>query len=137
MRARIALSAVATVASLALAAPSVAAQQATAATPHATRVVAKYGFRTPHGPHQFPTFVAVADSAGTLVATAQIAGRREALPMMVTILDRDLVLQAETPDGRLLTLVLDRQAHGDFNRRVTGRWALGAEEGRLRGRARS
>ena len=55
--------------------------------------------------------------------------------MTVAILESDLVLQGETPDG-VLTMVLDRQNEGGSMRVASGRWMLGTAEGTLRGRVK-
>jgi hypothetical protein len=81
-----------------------------------------------------PAEVTVADSAGQLVARCQLDGERAARAMAVTILDTDLVLQAETPSG-VLTLRLDGQ-NAPAPGPVTGRWSLGDTRGALRGRTR-
>lgn len=81
-----------------------------------------------------PVEVTVADSAGQLVASYQPDGGRAAHPMAVTVLNTDLVLQAETSSG-LLTLRLDGQ-NAPVPGPVTGHWWLGAASGALRGRTR-
>jgi hypothetical protein len=82
----------------------------------------------------FPAEVTVADSAGQLVARYRLDGDRAARPMAVTVIDTDLVLQAETRSG-LLTVVLDGQ-NAQAPGPVTGRWWLGDADGTLRGRTR-
>jgi hypothetical protein len=77
--------------------------------------------------------VTVADSAGALVASFRLPGERTARPMLVVVLDDDLMLQAETPSG-VLTLLLARQNDPEAVRTVTGRWWLGKEQGELRER---
>jgi ApbE superfamily uncharacterized protein (UPF0280 family) len=133
MRPRILLAALATASAIALAAPAAAAQQSGAVMNRAPRVVATYSFGARRHAIAFPMTVIVADSAGTLVANARIAGEREPLPMMVTVLESDLILQTETRDG-ILTLVLDKQAQGDAPKVAAGRWSLGTAEGQLRAR---
>jgi hypothetical protein len=54
--------------------------------------------------------------------------------MLVTVIDNNLVLQGDTPDG-LLTLVLDKQNEGGSTRLSSGTWTLGKAEGTLVGRA--
>lgn len=79
-----------------------------------------------------PVRVTVADSAGTLVARYRADGAAREASMTVTVMDTDLVLQAETPSG-LLTLLLERQ-NDAAPRELTGRWWLGADGGALRAR---
>jgi hypothetical protein len=133
MTSRMLLTALATVSAIALAAPSAAAQQDRPVSARVPRVVATYAFGVRGHAIALPTTVVVADSAGTLVANARIAGEREPLPMMVTVIESDLVLQTETRDG-ILTLVLDRQAQGNAPKVAAGRWSLGKAEGELRAR---
>lgn len=80
-----------------------------------------------------PGRVTVADSAGVLVARYRMAGAAGERPMVVTVMQTDLVLQAETPDG-LLTLLLERQNDTDLGA-PSGRWWLGTREGALRATA--
>ena len=75
----------------------------------------------------------VADSLGALVASFRLPGEPTARPMLVTVLDTDLVLQGETPSG-VLTLQLYRQNDSDTTDAVAGRWWLGDREGELRER---
>ena len=125
-----------TAATLAVAARPLAAQQVSAQpVPSASRIVATYDFGFARRAVAFPSSVTVADSAGTLVAQAAITGQRREVPMTVTILETDLVLQGETPDG-VLTMVLDRQNEGGSTRVASGRWMLGTAEGTLRGRVK-
>jgi hypothetical protein len=77
--------------------------------------------------------VTVADSAGALVANTRLRGETAVRPLTVSVIESDLVLQGETPEG-VLTLVLDRQATGTEPKVTSGRWALGSAEGTLRGR---
>ena len=122
-----------TAATLAVATRPITAQQANARpVPSSSRIVATYDFGFARRAVAFPSSVTVADSAGTLVAQAAIAGQRREVPMTVTILETDLVLQGETPDG-VLTMVLDRQNEGGSTRVASGRWMLGTAEGTLRG----
>lgn len=115
-------------------ATSAAGQQGGSAAPHHTRVLATYRFdMARRGP--FPSIVTIADSAGTLVASARIPGERSARELMVTILDSDVILQGETPNG-VLTLILNKQNEGGTTSFTTGRWSLGDEVGKLKGRAR-
>ena len=136
MRPHSALFVFAAAATLAVAARPLAAQQASASiVPSSSRIVATYDFGFTRRAVAFPTFVTVADSAGILVAQAAITGQRREVPMTVTILETDLVLQGETPDG-VLTMVLDRQNEGGSMRVASGRWMLGTAEGKLRGRVK-
>ncbi|MDF1503661.1 hypothetical protein [Roseisolibacter sp. H3M3-2] len=77
-----------------------------------------------------PGHVTVSDSAGTLVARYRAPGANREQPMTVTVMQTDLVLQAETAGG-LLTLLLERQNDAS-SAALTGRWWLGAQEGVLR-----
>ena len=79
-----------------------------------------------------PATVTVADSAGTLVARYGATGTAGEQAMAVTVLETDLVLQAETPSG-LLTLLLEKQNEASGSE-LTGRWWLGAQAGALRAR---
>lgn len=135
MRASLLNTALASMTALTIAAAPAAAQQRNDATPNVSRVVATYDFGAKHRAIAFPSIVTVSDSAGTLVASASIPGSRNEIPMVVTVLDSDLVLQGETSDG-VLTMVLDRQNEGGKASLTTGRWALGKAEGQLRGTAR-
>jgi hypothetical protein len=125
--------ALAAAASLTLAAP-LAAQRTSAIPAGAARVVAAYDFRNAPATAAFPRSVTIADSAGALIARVDFAGTVRSIPMLVTVIERDLVLQGDTPDG-VLTLVLDMQNEGGPNRLTTGKWTLGKSEGTLRGRA--
>lgn len=101
-----------------------------AATP-AARTVATYrfvGWRAA----ELPLEITVADSGGTLVATARTAGARRATPLLVTLVESDLVFQSETPAG-VLTLRLARQNEPDAAAPLEGEWWLGGEHGTLRG----
>jgi hypothetical protein len=100
----------------------------------ATREVAKYRIiaRDADG---LPAEVTVIDRAGTLAATYRLPGQRVAQPMMVTLIDSDIILQAETDKG-VLTLQLFRQNDEPTSSTVTGRWTLGSRSGELRGRSR-
>lgn len=96
------------------------------------RTLATYRFISPREVG-IPALVTVADSAGTLVASFQLPGGRATRPMMVELLDADLVLQGDTPSGAL-TLRLYEQNDAQASKPVTGRWWLGEEQGALRGR---
>ncbi len=120
-------------ASLTLAAP-LAAQRTSAIPAGAARVVATYDFRNAPANAAFPRSVTIADSAGAILARVDFAGTVRSVPMLVTVIDNNLVLQGETPDG-VLTLVLDKQNEGGATRLTTGTWTLGKAEGKLVGRA--
>ena len=98
-----------------------------------TREVATYRF---HGSRAagLPAEVTVADRGGQLVATYRLPGPRSAQHMLLTVIDTDLVLQAETESG-VLTLQLYRQNDSTVQGPVTGRWFLGNRSGELRGRS--
>lgn len=112
-----------------------AAQQERAATTSAARPLATYAFNIARRPVGFPSQVVVSDSAGSLVAHAQIRGETTPRPMTVTVIGADLVLQGWTPRG-MLTLVLDGQNQGGEIQVARGRWTLDDEEGTLRGNLR-
>ncbi len=120
-------------ASLTLAAP-VAAQRSSAIPANTARVVATYDFRNATASTHFPRSVTIADSAGAILARVDLAGTVRSIPMLVTVIDNNLVLQGDTPDG-LLTLVLDKQNEGGSTRLSSGTWTLGKAEGKLVGRA--
>jgi hypothetical protein len=141
MLARRLLSALAALVSLAAASRPAAAQQAVAsssvsATPitaaPTVRPVATYYVAGTRGDVGMPGRVTVADSTGVLVAQVQIIGERAPRTMAVTVIENDLVLQAETPRG-LLTFVLEKQ-NGQPSARLRGRWALGVDRGPVKGR---
>jgi hypothetical protein len=119
-------------ASLTLAAP-LTAQRTSAMPAGATRVVATYDFRTNATNASFPRSVTITDSAGAILARVDFAGTMRSVPMLVTVIENDLVLQGDTPDG-VLTLVLDKQNEGGSTRLTTGTWTLGKAAGSLRGR---
>lgn len=121
-------------AALALLAAPAAAQQGRAGVAASPRVLARYDFAAPKGGIPFPSTITVADSAGQLVASARVAGSLAPVPMVVHVIESDLVLEAATSDG-ILTVVLDKQAEGGAIRVSSGRWVLGKTEGRLRARA--
>ena len=81
-----------------------------------------------------PAEVTVADAKGTLVASYRLPGAALTHPMVVTVIDTDLVLQGETPSG-VLTLQLYKQNDADAAAPVSGRWSLGGQRGELRARA--
>jgi hypothetical protein len=141
MPARRLLSALAALVSLAAASRPAAAQHAVAsssvsATPitaaPAVRRVATYYVAGTRGDVGLPGRVTVSDSIGQLVANVQIIGERAPRAMVVTVIENDLVLQAETPRG-LLTLVLEKQ-NDRSSARLRGRWALGMDRGPVKGR---
>jgi hypothetical protein len=106
-------------------------RRADVASAPATRMLASYRLGGPVAP-DFPSQLTVSDSAGTIVARYR-AGRAAAeLPMTVTVMYTDLVLQAETPSG-VLTVVLERQ-NDTAAAELTGRWWLGEARGTLRAR---
>jgi len=119
------------VAAIALTAVGAAAQQHLIVTNRAQRVVATYDFGARRFGMPLPTAVTIADSAGTLVASARLEGEPSPRPMSVAVIESHLVLQGEPPDG-LLTLVLDQQAAGTTPATTDGRWSLGKAEGKLR-----
>jgi hypothetical protein len=122
-----------TLAAAAAVALTAGAASAQDAQDHTPRVIATYHFGAPNRTIAFPATIVVADSAGTLVANARMAGEHGTLPLQVSVLDSDLVLQGETRDGTL-TLVLGQQAVSNAPRDADGRWSLGSAEGRLRTR---
>ena len=119
------------VASLTVAAAPLAAQQTSLATATPIRIVANYNFSNAPRDIGFPRSVTVADSAGSILASVEIANRTRAIPMTVTVIESSLVLQGETADG-LLTLVLDRQNEGGAMILASGTWTLGKLQGQLR-----
>jgi hypothetical protein len=118
---------------LAFASAPLAAQQSNAIPTGAARVVASYDFWNAPRDAAFPRSVTVADSAGTIVAHIDLAGDSKSIPMTVTVIERNLVLQGQTADG-VLTLVLDRQNEGGVTKLTSGTWTLGKAQGTLRGR---
>ena len=122
-----------TAAVLALAAAPLAAQQSNAIPTGTARVVASYDFFNAPNSSAFPRSVTVADSAGTIVAYVDVAGEAKSIPMTVTVIERNLVLQGQTADG-VLTLMLDRQNEGGVIKLTSGTWTLGKAQGQLRER---
>jgi hypothetical protein len=98
-------------------------------TPRA-RIIATYAFRNGPKDSAFPQQVVITDSAGTLQANLVLANGRGSLPMTVSVVSSDLVLEAETQKG-LLTLVLNRQNDVSPAKFEGGRWALGGNYGQL------
>ena len=97
----------------------------------ATRKVATYRLNGTHG-DGLPAEVTLSDRGGQLTATYRLPGQREAQPMMVTVLDADLILQAETDKG-VLTIQLIEQNDPAPGSAIRGRWTLGSQSGELRG----
>lgn len=134
------LSHIALAAALVLAATPAAAQELStgavrSAPPLAvSRPVAAYRFVGGRA-EGLPAEVTVMDRGGELTASFRLPGQRDAQPMMVTVLDMDLVLQAETDKG-VLTLQLFQQNDRAADGPVTGRWTLGGRSGELRARAK-
>jgi hypothetical protein len=113
------------------AAAQVDVRRADLAAAPVARTLVTYRLGGPVAP-DFPTQVTVSDSGGTILARYR-AGRAGAeLPMAVTVMYTDLVLQAETPSG-VLTVVLERQ-NDTAAAELTGRWWLGEARGTLRAR---
>lgn len=140
MRTLTALTILTTAAALSVAARPIAAQQlslaskatiAVAAPTGVERVLATYDFGNRPRSIAFPRIVSVVDSAGTLTAKASIAGDAHEIPMTVTIMNSDLVLQGQTADG-VLTLVLENQNDAEAKGGTTGKWILGNSRGTLR-----
>jgi hypothetical protein len=125
----------AAVAAFSVGAAPLAAQTVTlaSATAPTSRIVAKYDFLNGPRDAEFPRSVTVIDSAGTIQANLLVADGTRSIPMTVSVVRSDLVLEAETQKG-LLTLVFERQNTGGLTRFDTGRWALGTAYGTLQGR---
>ncbi len=146
MRTLTALTAITTATALTVAARTIPAQQlsltskttiAAAAPADGQRLLATYDFGNSPRDFAFPRKVSVADSAGTLVAKASMLGDPREIPLTVTIMDSDLVLQGQTADG-VLTLVLENQNEGAAAKGgSTGRWILGNNRGTLRLRVKN
>jgi hypothetical protein len=109
------------------------APSAAVAVDPAVRTVASFHI-VPRRGLDMPAQVTVADSAGVLVASYRLAGSRTASPMMVQVIDSDLLLQGETPSG-VLTLVLYQQNDPSPAGDPMGRWWLGDQFGELRSRS--
>lgn len=129
------LSAIAMAAIMIGASATTAAAQRPSDPARGARVVATYRFDMAHR-GAFPSIVTVADSAGILVASARMPGESAARPLEVTVLQSDVIVQGETPSG-ILTLTLSRESQGGARPLTTGRWSLGNEVGKLKGRERS
>lgn len=137
--ARVALAAIVMSASAAIATPAAAQDLASTVVRPApmavtTRTVAVYRFDAIRG-EGLPAEVTLVDRGGQLTATYRLPGQRDAQPMMVTLLDADIILQAETAKG-VLTLQLYGQNDAPGNAPVTGRWTLDHQSGALRGRTK-
>ncbi len=120
-------------ATLALAAAPAAAQRTNAMPTSGTRMVASYEFRNSPTDASFPRSVTVTDSAGTILARVDMGASASSIPMTVTVIESNLVLQGQTNDG-VLTLVLDRQNEGGETKLTSGTWTLGRNSGQLRGK---
>ncbi|MCU0648365.1 MAG: hypothetical protein MUF00_10250 [Gemmatimonadaceae bacterium] len=118
-------------AALAAVATSAAAQTGAAQTAVA-RTVASYAFQSAPRDVAFPHSVVVTDSAGTLVAAAFDARRQRQIPLNVTVLQSDLILQGRMADGDL-TLILNRGNDGPDSFPPRGIWTLGERQGALVG----
>jgi hypothetical protein len=127
-------STLAAAAALALTAVPAAAQRAKALPSTGSRIVASYEFRNSLADASFPRSVTVTDSAGTILARVDMGATASSIPMDVTVIETNLVLQGQTPDG-VLTLVLDRQNEGGEIKLTKGTWTLGRNSGQLRGTA--
>jgi hypothetical protein len=103
---------------------------AVAAAPAPLRTVAVYRFGASREAG-LPSQVTVADSAGRLVASYRLPGSVAARPMMVDVLDTDIILQGATPTG-MLTIVLYGQNDPVAAGAIDGRWSLGEQHGALR-----
>lgn len=79
-----------------------------------------------------PAEVTIADRGGQLVASYRLPGQHDAQPMMVTVLDTDIILQAETDKGVLTLQLYDRNDAPAGRRSSVGRWTLGSDSGELR-----
>jgi hypothetical protein len=122
-------------AALTLVSAPLAAQSTNAMPKSGPRVVATYEFRVGATESSFPRSVTVADSAGTILARVDMGGPiASSIPMTVTVIESNLVLQGETAQG-LLTLVLDRQNEGGETKLASGTWTLGRSSGQLRGKS--
>jgi hypothetical protein len=119
-------------AALASFAVPLAAQQA-AAPAQTQRIVATYDFKLGQRDAAFPRSVTLSDSAGTLVAHALNATTQRAVPLAVTIMQSDLILQGETTDG-MLTMILNRANEGGSTYPAGGIWTLGDRHGTLAAR---
>lgn len=97
----------------------------------APREVAKYSFAVSRDAG-LPAEVTVADVGGSLAASYRLPGQRAAAPMLIQVLDTDLVLQAETDQGVLTLQLFEQNDPGAKD--VFGKWSLGSRTGALRGK---
>lgn len=102
----------------------------------AVRAIATYDVTIRLRDARIASRLTVADSAGTLVGTAMIAGDATPVPMLVVVQGTDLVLSADTPRG-LLEFVFHGANDWGAGRRVSGQWIFGEEHGTLVGKIRS
>lgn len=138
MRARPALSALVTLASLTLAAPAAAqgggqavAPAGAAVLPWDAKPVGTYDLKVQTPERIVGVTLVIADSAGALVATMQQDNDPQARPMTIAIKGADLTLATDAPRGRL-TVVMQREAE-----RVFGRWTIGdTQSGTFEGKKR-
>lgn len=100
----------------------------------ASRTVGTYRFAGGRA-EGLPAEVTLVDRGGELVATYRLPGQRVAEPMLVTLLDADIVLQAETDKGVLTLRLFQQNGEAAPADGVLGRWTLGSRSGELRGRA--
>jgi hypothetical protein len=128
---------IASIAALSLIAAPAMAQRAIPASTTApvaiattSRVLASYEFLNAPATATMPRLVTVSDSAGTIVAAAELAGTNNRTAMDVTVIECDVILQTPTRDG-LLTIVLERLNEGGQPTFISGRWSLGSAEGKL------
>jgi hypothetical protein len=115
-------------------APRPVVERAEAADAPVLRTLATYRFAGWRD-GDMPAEVTVADSAGALVASFRPTRARAASPMMVSLIDTDIVLQGETTAG-VLTLRLYRQNDPATAGTLEGQWWLGERHGELRGATR-
>lgn len=132
MRARAAFSALAAAACAASAAARPAAAQVIAASDTEVRTVATFKLAAVGRRHTgAPERLTVADSAGQLVGHLWVVGSATPLPMAVTVEGGDLVMRADSRQGRL-EYVLYRQ-NERTQRSLVGRWTVGPRNGDIRG----
>lgn len=101
----------------------------------AARTVGAYRFAGGRA-EGLPAEVTVVDRGGVLTATYRLPGQRVAEPMMVTLLDADIILQAETDKGVLTLRLFQQNGEAAPADGVLGRWTLGSRSGELKGRAK-
>jgi hypothetical protein len=97
-----------------------------------TRTLATYDFDS--SLPGMPSRVTVADSAGIMVASYRPRGTGIEQPMKVAVVDRDILLEAETVRGTL-TMALYDQNDPKAAGAIIGTWKLGSIQGELRARA--